>query len=314
MTLPISSSPSLLAMSSTRATAGPPLDIQASRFFQPTPWRRRWVPAWPGRALRTPASIATKLSLVHQTRRNQLAGCPPPPASIAGYSCSRPAYGRSRPFERIPDLVILGPPSDRGIGLLSADTGGIMATFQNTVTIRRAIEDVFAFLADFENVPTWNYAIVETKKTSPGTGGRRDHLPTDPFRPRQKRRGLQSDRLRADQPPGGPRRHRALHRHHRLPAHAYRRRDTPDQCRGPQAILRCVAAPGSPGRLQGQGVGGSQPRHPQAGTRNGIAIRHPMRGNPSTRRSTAAAALGSLLTYDACRYRPRTNYLRGYGR
>jgi uncharacterized membrane protein len=41
-----------------------------------------------------------------------------------------------------------------------------MATFQNTVTIRRAIEDVFAFLADFENVPTWNYAIVETKKTS----------------------------------------------------------------------------------------------------------------------------------------------------
>ena len=46
-----------------------------------------------------------------------------------------------------------------------------MATFQNTVTIRRAIEDVFAFLADFENVPTWNYAIVETKKTSPGPVG-----------------------------------------------------------------------------------------------------------------------------------------------
>ena len=46
-----------------------------------------------------------------------------------------------------------------------------MATFQNAVTIRRAIEDVFAFLADFENVPTWNYAIVETKKTSPGPVG-----------------------------------------------------------------------------------------------------------------------------------------------
>jgi hypothetical protein len=30
---------------------------------------------------------------------------------------------------------------------------------------------VFAFLADFENVPTWNYAIVETKKTSPGPVG-----------------------------------------------------------------------------------------------------------------------------------------------
>jgi carbon monoxide dehydrogenase subunit G len=46
-----------------------------------------------------------------------------------------------------------------------------MAAFQNTVTIRRAIEDVFAFLADFENVPSWNYAIVETKKTSPGPVG-----------------------------------------------------------------------------------------------------------------------------------------------
>jgi carbon monoxide dehydrogenase subunit G len=46
-----------------------------------------------------------------------------------------------------------------------------MATFENTVTIRRAVEDVFAFLADFENVPSWNYAIVETKKTSPGPVG-----------------------------------------------------------------------------------------------------------------------------------------------
>ena len=46
-----------------------------------------------------------------------------------------------------------------------------MATFENTVTIRRAVEDVFAFLADFENIPTWNYAIVETKKTSPGPVG-----------------------------------------------------------------------------------------------------------------------------------------------
>jgi hypothetical protein len=46
-----------------------------------------------------------------------------------------------------------------------------MATFQNTVTIRRSVEDVFAFLAEFENIPTWNYAIVETKKTSPGPVG-----------------------------------------------------------------------------------------------------------------------------------------------
>ena len=46
-----------------------------------------------------------------------------------------------------------------------------MATFQNTVTIRRPVEDVFAFLADFENVPKWNKAILRTRKTSPGPVG-----------------------------------------------------------------------------------------------------------------------------------------------
>ncbi len=46
-----------------------------------------------------------------------------------------------------------------------------MASFENTVIIRRPVEDVFAFLADFENVPKWNYAIVETRKVSPGPVG-----------------------------------------------------------------------------------------------------------------------------------------------
>jgi carbon monoxide dehydrogenase subunit G len=46
-----------------------------------------------------------------------------------------------------------------------------MASFENTVIIRRPVEDVFAFLADFENVPKWNYAIVETQKVSPGPVG-----------------------------------------------------------------------------------------------------------------------------------------------
>ena len=46
-----------------------------------------------------------------------------------------------------------------------------MASFENTVTIRRPVEDVFAFLADFENVPKWNHAIVETTKVSPGPVG-----------------------------------------------------------------------------------------------------------------------------------------------
>ena len=46
-----------------------------------------------------------------------------------------------------------------------------MATFENTVMIRRPIEDVFGFLADFENVPKWNYAIVQTRKISEGAVG-----------------------------------------------------------------------------------------------------------------------------------------------
>ena len=46
-----------------------------------------------------------------------------------------------------------------------------MATFENPVMIRRPIEDVFAFLSDFENIPKWNYAIVETHKVSEGAVG-----------------------------------------------------------------------------------------------------------------------------------------------
>ena len=45
-----------------------------------------------------------------------------------------------------------------------------METFQNTVMIRLA-EEVFAFLADFDNVPRWNYAIEKTRKASPGPVG-----------------------------------------------------------------------------------------------------------------------------------------------
>jgi uncharacterized protein YndB with AHSA1/START domain len=46
-----------------------------------------------------------------------------------------------------------------------------VATFENTVIIRRPIEEVFGFLADFENLPRWNYAIVETRKVSEGPVG-----------------------------------------------------------------------------------------------------------------------------------------------
>ncbi|MFD0362340.1 SRPBCC family protein [Nocardia sp. GCM10030253] len=46
-----------------------------------------------------------------------------------------------------------------------------MSTFENTLTINRTVEDVFDYLAQFENVPRWNYAITETSKTSDGPVG-----------------------------------------------------------------------------------------------------------------------------------------------
>jgi hypothetical protein len=46
-----------------------------------------------------------------------------------------------------------------------------MQTFQNTVTIARTPDEVFAFLADLRNIPKWNYAITRTVQTSPGPAG-----------------------------------------------------------------------------------------------------------------------------------------------
>jgi uncharacterized protein YndB with AHSA1/START domain len=44
-------------------------------------------------------------------------------------------------------------------------------TFTNTITINRAPADVFAYLAAFENIPRWNYAIIETHQISDGPVG-----------------------------------------------------------------------------------------------------------------------------------------------
>lgn len=46
-----------------------------------------------------------------------------------------------------------------------------MQAFENTVTIQQPAGEVFAFLADFENIPMWNYAIEETSKASAGPTG-----------------------------------------------------------------------------------------------------------------------------------------------
>jgi uncharacterized membrane protein len=43
--------------------------------------------------------------------------------------------------------------------------------FTNTVRVERPAHDVFAYLAEFENVPRWNYAIARTWKTSTGPVG-----------------------------------------------------------------------------------------------------------------------------------------------
>jgi uncharacterized protein YndB with AHSA1/START domain len=43
--------------------------------------------------------------------------------------------------------------------------------FTNTVTINRPHREVFAYLADFENVPRWNYAIERTRKITDGPVG-----------------------------------------------------------------------------------------------------------------------------------------------
>jgi uncharacterized protein YndB with AHSA1/START domain len=46
-----------------------------------------------------------------------------------------------------------------------------MAAFANTLTITRPVGEVFAYLADAENLPRWNYAIEQTRKISPGPVG-----------------------------------------------------------------------------------------------------------------------------------------------
>ncbi len=46
-----------------------------------------------------------------------------------------------------------------------------MIEFENTIQIDRPVTEVFAFLADLENLPTWNYYILEVRKISSGPVG-----------------------------------------------------------------------------------------------------------------------------------------------
>lgn len=46
-----------------------------------------------------------------------------------------------------------------------------MIEFENQILIRRPVEEVFAFVSDFENVPKWNYYVKDVRKTSNGDQG-----------------------------------------------------------------------------------------------------------------------------------------------
>src|SRR5215213_2143406 len=46
-----------------------------------------------------------------------------------------------------------------------------MLEFENTIRIDRPIDEVFAFLSDFENIPKWNYYILEVRQPSEGPTG-----------------------------------------------------------------------------------------------------------------------------------------------
>jgi uncharacterized protein YndB with AHSA1/START domain len=41
-----------------------------------------------------------------------------------------------------------------------------MLEFENTIRIDRPVEEVFAFLSDFENIPKWNYYVLEVRQLS----------------------------------------------------------------------------------------------------------------------------------------------------
>ena len=46
-----------------------------------------------------------------------------------------------------------------------------MVRFENSINIKRSIDEVFQFVAEFENVPKWNYFVKNVVKTSDGPVG-----------------------------------------------------------------------------------------------------------------------------------------------
>jgi uncharacterized membrane protein len=46
-----------------------------------------------------------------------------------------------------------------------------MLEFENTIHIDRPVDEVFAFLSDFENIPKWNYYVLEVRQLSESPRG-----------------------------------------------------------------------------------------------------------------------------------------------
>jgi hypothetical protein len=43
-----------------------------------------------------------------------------------------------------------------------------LISFENTIAIRRPLPEVFQFVSDLQNLPKWNYFVLEVRKISPG--------------------------------------------------------------------------------------------------------------------------------------------------
>lgn len=71
--------------------------------------------------------------------------------------------------------------------------------FTNTITIDRPQDVVFAYLADLENLPSWNYAIQQTRKITAGpvaVGSRFHQVRTVPVRREESLEVIELDAAR----------------------------------------------------------------------------------------------------------------------
>lgn len=72
-----------------------------------------------------------------------------------------------------PETAVRDDPGSHDAWVARVGGEGVLGEmkFSNTITIDRPVRDVFAFVANLENVPRWNHAIVETRKRSDGPAG-----------------------------------------------------------------------------------------------------------------------------------------------